>query len=169
MKEGSTRRKSLTTSFRKCYILKPENSSPKRDSNPHSSIGGRLGKQTCQPLHHASQKVCTFSYPRFFFFFFFFLYLFFSSPRARPLFLLLLCTPSLLLTRNLPPLLLFLVFSYMLQKLLWPSCLGSNRKRQIDCNECFLEMDDFLPPWVFLPLWGTGIYIHHTRRGAARR
>ena len=25
----------------------PENSSPKRDSNPHSSIGGRLGKQTC--------------------------------------------------------------------------------------------------------------------------
>ena len=34
-------------SFRKCRILKPENSSPKRDSNPHSSIGGRLRKQTC--------------------------------------------------------------------------------------------------------------------------
>ena len=31
----------------KCHILKPEDSSPKRDSNPHSSIGGRLGKQTC--------------------------------------------------------------------------------------------------------------------------
>ena len=25
----------------------------KRDSNPHNSIGGRLGKQTCQPLHDA--------------------------------------------------------------------------------------------------------------------
>ena len=25
----------------------PEDSSPKRDSNPRSSIGGRLGKQTC--------------------------------------------------------------------------------------------------------------------------
>ena len=32
----STRRKPLTTSFRKCHILKPEDSSPKRDSNPHS-------------------------------------------------------------------------------------------------------------------------------------
>ena len=47
----STRRKPLATSFRKCHILKPEDSSPKRDSNPHSSIGGILGKQT---LHHAS-------------------------------------------------------------------------------------------------------------------
>ena len=43
----STRRKPLTTSFGKCHILKPENSSPNEDSNPHSSIGGRLGKQTC--------------------------------------------------------------------------------------------------------------------------
>ena len=43
----SSRRKPLTTSFRKCHILKPEDSSPKRDSNPRSSIGGRLGKQTC--------------------------------------------------------------------------------------------------------------------------
>ena len=43
----STRRKTLATSFRKCHILKPEDSSPKRDSNPHNSIGGRLGKQTC--------------------------------------------------------------------------------------------------------------------------
>ena len=34
-------------SFRKCHILKPEDSSPKRDSNPHNSIGGRSGKQTC--------------------------------------------------------------------------------------------------------------------------
>ena len=38
------------TSFRKCHILKPENSSPDQDLNPHSSIGGRLGKRT---LHHA--------------------------------------------------------------------------------------------------------------------
>ena len=52
----STRRKPLATSFRKCHILQPEDSSPKRDSNPRSSIGGRLGKQTCKPLHHASLK-----------------------------------------------------------------------------------------------------------------
>ena len=38
---GVPRKKTLTTSFRKCHILKPENSSPNRDSNPHSSIGGR--------------------------------------------------------------------------------------------------------------------------------
>ena len=25
-----------------------------RDSNPHNSIGGRLGKQMCYPLHHVS-------------------------------------------------------------------------------------------------------------------
>ena len=43
----STRRKPLTTSFRKYHILQPKDSSPKRDSNPCSSIGGRLGKQTC--------------------------------------------------------------------------------------------------------------------------
>ena len=43
----STRRKTLATSFRKCHMLQPEDSSPKRDSNPRSSIGGRLGKQTC--------------------------------------------------------------------------------------------------------------------------
>ena len=43
----STRRKPLATSFRKCHILQPEDSSPKRDSNSRSSIGGRLGKQTC--------------------------------------------------------------------------------------------------------------------------
>ena len=44
----STRRKPPTTSFRKSHILKPENSSPSRDSNPHLNIGGsRLpGKQT---------------------------------------------------------------------------------------------------------------------------
>ena len=41
------RRKPLATSFTKCHILKPEDSSPKRDSNPHNSIGGRLGNQTC--------------------------------------------------------------------------------------------------------------------------
>ena len=33
--------------LKKCHILKPENSSPNPDSNLHSSIGGRLGKQTC--------------------------------------------------------------------------------------------------------------------------
>ena len=43
----STRRKPLATSFRICHILKPEYSSPKRESNPLNSIGGRLGKQTC--------------------------------------------------------------------------------------------------------------------------
>ena len=31
----STWRKPLAMSFRKCHILKPEDSSPKRDSNPH--------------------------------------------------------------------------------------------------------------------------------------
>ena len=43
----STRRKPLATSFRKCLILQLEDSSPKRHSNPHNSIDGRLGKQTC--------------------------------------------------------------------------------------------------------------------------
>ena len=38
----STRRKPLATSFRKCHILQHEDSSPKRDSNPRNSIGGRL-------------------------------------------------------------------------------------------------------------------------------
>ena len=43
----STRRKPLVTSFRKCHILQSKDSSPKRVSNPHNSIGGRPGKQTC--------------------------------------------------------------------------------------------------------------------------
>ena len=30
------------TSFRKCHILQPQNSSPKRDSNPRNCTGGRL-------------------------------------------------------------------------------------------------------------------------------
>ena len=34
--------KTRKTAFRKCCVLKPENSSPNRDSNPHSIIGGRL-------------------------------------------------------------------------------------------------------------------------------
>ena len=42
-----TEKKNPTTSFRICHIQKPENSSPNQDSNPHSSIGGRLGKQRC--------------------------------------------------------------------------------------------------------------------------
>ena len=44
MKEGKKPEFTEKTSFRKCHILKPENPSPKRDSNPNSSIGGRLGK-----------------------------------------------------------------------------------------------------------------------------
>ena len=28
-----------------------------RHSNPHNSIGGRLGNQTCEPLHHSSPPV----------------------------------------------------------------------------------------------------------------
>ena len=52
----STRRKSLATSFRKCHILKPEDSSPKQDLNRHYSTGGRLRKQTRQLLHHASPQ-----------------------------------------------------------------------------------------------------------------
>ena len=44
----------MAMSFRKCYILKPEDSNPKRDSNPHKNIGGRLGKQACYPFHNAS-------------------------------------------------------------------------------------------------------------------
>ena len=50
MKEGKKPEypeKALAASFRKCHILQPEDSSPKRDSYPHDSIGGRLGKQTC--------------------------------------------------------------------------------------------------------------------------
>ena len=39
----------MTTSFRKCHILKPENFCPNRDSNPHSSTGDRLGKLTSAP------------------------------------------------------------------------------------------------------------------------
>ena len=38
------RKKTLITSFRKCHILKPENSSPNQNSNPHSSICSRLRK-----------------------------------------------------------------------------------------------------------------------------
>ena len=47
MKEGKKAEcpeKPLTASIRKCHILKPENSSRNRDSNPLSSNGDRLGK-----------------------------------------------------------------------------------------------------------------------------
>ena len=50
MKEGRKPEYSEKTpddELQKCHTLKPENSIPNRDSNPHSSIGGRLGKQTC--------------------------------------------------------------------------------------------------------------------------
>ena len=43
--------------FRKSHILKPQNSSPNWDSNPSSSTGGKLGKQTCKSLHHASPQL----------------------------------------------------------------------------------------------------------------
>ena len=33
--------------LQKCHILQSEDSSPWGDSSPHSSIGDRLGKQTC--------------------------------------------------------------------------------------------------------------------------
>ena len=54
--DRSTRRKPLMTSFRKCHILKPNDSSPKQNSNPHNSIGDGLGKQTCELLHHLSPR-----------------------------------------------------------------------------------------------------------------
>ena len=50
MKKGRKleyRRKPPATNFRIYHIPKPEDSNPKRDSNPHNSIGGRVGKQTC--------------------------------------------------------------------------------------------------------------------------
>ena len=43
----STWRKALTTSFRKCHILKPENSSPNRDSNPQARKAEVLTITTC--------------------------------------------------------------------------------------------------------------------------
>ena len=46
-KKSEYRGKPLTASFGKCHILKPENASPNRDSNPNSTDGGRLGRQTC--------------------------------------------------------------------------------------------------------------------------
>ena len=50
----STRRKPLTSSFRKCRILKFKNSSSHWDSNLHSSIGGRhlLRKQAYYYYHY---------------------------------------------------------------------------------------------------------------------
>ena len=48
MKEGRKQKYPEKTpdDVRKCHILKPENSSPSRDSNLHPSIGDRPGK-TC--------------------------------------------------------------------------------------------------------------------------
>ena len=47
-------------SFRKWLIPKPEDSNPKRDSNTHNSIGGRLGKQTCYQGSHLRKKTAFF-------------------------------------------------------------------------------------------------------------
>ena len=46
--------KTPATGFRKYHILKPEDSSPKRDSRPRNSNGDKHGKQTCKPLHRPS-------------------------------------------------------------------------------------------------------------------
>ena len=54
MKEGRKPEYSEKTpgdELQKCHILRLEDSSPKQDSNPHNSIGGRIGKQTCKPLY----------------------------------------------------------------------------------------------------------------------
>ena len=62
MKEGRKPEypeKTLNNEFQKSHILQPENSSPNQDSNPHSTIGGRLGKQTYEQLHHASPHQST--------------------------------------------------------------------------------------------------------------
>ena len=48
------REKTHDDELQKYHILKNEKSSPNQDWNPHSSTGGRLGKQTCEPLHDAS-------------------------------------------------------------------------------------------------------------------
>ena len=48
------------TSFRKCHILKPQNSSPNQDSNPNSSTGGRLGKQMCPHMSLVSPLLLKF-------------------------------------------------------------------------------------------------------------
>ena len=55
----SIQRKPLKTCFRKCHILQPKASSPKRDSNLHNSIGGRPGKVTVTPhvATHAYHQV----------------------------------------------------------------------------------------------------------------
>ena len=60
MKEGRKPEYSEKTTgdkLQKMPHTKTEDSSPNRDSNPYNSIGGRLGKQTCQPLHYALLSV----------------------------------------------------------------------------------------------------------------
>ena len=51
MKEGRkleySEKNPLATNVKKCHVLQPEDSSPKRDSNPHNGTGDRLGEQTC--------------------------------------------------------------------------------------------------------------------------
>ena len=57
MKEGSKPKypeKTPSDELQKMPHTKARKSKPKRDSNPHNSVGGRLGKQTCKPLHHTS-------------------------------------------------------------------------------------------------------------------
>ena len=42
--------------LQKVQHTKPEDSSPKRDTNPRNSINGRQRKQMCEPLYHASPQ-----------------------------------------------------------------------------------------------------------------
>ena len=44
--ETGVPRKKPDEELKKMHILKHENSNPTKHSNPHSSSGGRLGKQT---------------------------------------------------------------------------------------------------------------------------
>ena len=50
--ERSTLKKLPTTSFTKCHMLQPENSSPNSDSNPHCIIGSRWLPESSRANHY---------------------------------------------------------------------------------------------------------------------
>ena len=50
--------KPLVISFRRCHILKPEDSSPKQDSNPHNSIGGQVVAALIPPHQVGKPQDC---------------------------------------------------------------------------------------------------------------
>ena len=63
MKEGRKPEypeKTLGDELTKMPYSKPKDSSPKRDSNPHDSIGGSLGKQTCKSVKPGVAPKCLF-------------------------------------------------------------------------------------------------------------